>query len=102
MSGNVWVLKLVTGDEVIANGKFDDATKEWIVERPYVLQVMQDPRSGQYQAGLAPYFMADKDADCNFKDSHVVSFIEAPLDVRTGYLKQTTGIQIASAGSIIQ
>lgn len=100
-TSNIWVLKLTSGEEVIAKGAYDEKNATWQCERPMVLQVIPDYQTGQHRAGLVPFFLSEKDADCDFKDSHVVAYIEAPADVRNGYLKQTTGLEIAPAGSII-
>lgn len=95
---NIWVLKLTTGDEVVTRAKYEEG--KWIAERPYVFQVMPDYQSGQHRAGLGPFFLTDRNADCEFKDMHVVAFIEAPIDLRNAYIKQTTGIELASSSIV--
>jgi hypothetical protein len=92
---NIWVLKLITGEEIVTRGAFHKETDNWICERPYIFQVVPDYQGGNHRAALGPYFMTDRNADCDFKDSHVVSFIEAPQEMKTQYIRQTTGIEIA-------
>ena len=96
-ASNVWVLKLVSGEEIVARAKYEEDRAVWVAERPYIFQVIPDYQTGNHCAGLGPFFLTDRDADCEFKDMHVVAFIEAPVDLRTSYIKQTTGIEIASS-----
>jgi len=87
-------------EEIIA--KFVEIKGPYIVlSKPRVLQIMMQ-QNGQGGAALVPWFLTDPEAEMMVAISHIIASIDAPAEIEKMYLSQTSGIEIASAGSIIQ
>lgn len=87
-------------DEIIA--KFVELKGDYVViSKPRVLQIMMQ-QNGQGGAALVPWFLTDPDAEMMVAISHIIASIPATSDIEKMYIQQTTGLELASAGSIIQ
>ena len=84
-AGSIVVMKLITGEEVIA--KLINDTDGLFVSKPIAI--------GMTQNGLAlmPFMMgiAD-DASMRFSMDKVVTYLEARKEVKDAYIQNTTGI----------
>jgi len=93
--GEVYTIKLTTGEEMMAKYK-DSDEDHFYVEKPLVLAI-QPTEDGNQALGLAPYA-----ATLDPKDSTVipinintiVTYFEPPVEMARAYLQQTSGIQL--------
>jgi hypothetical protein len=87
------VIKLSEGSEIVSQmSKVDEKT---LLHKPRVLQIM--PSQSGYQVGLVPFFISNPDGDCIVNDNHITSIIEAPKQIEDAYLRNTSGIEIATS-----
>lgn len=87
------VIKTADGNEIVSKMSTIDDKK--LLNKPRVLQIMTTPNG--YQVGLVPFFISSPDCDCVIGDNHIVSMIEAPKQIEDAYLRNTSGIEIASS-----
>lgn len=96
------VYKLVDGSEVIAGSGLSELREvigdysKVTLTKPRVLQVSQDPRTGQIAAGLMPWLLSDPDASVDINHSHIMTCVPAPSDLERNYLQQTSGLDLTS------
>lgn len=90
------VLKLVTGEEVIAKQDPEKFNGGYMFNKPRTFSVVQD-NTGNVRAGLIPWIMSDPDSDVLISDMHIVAMIDAPKSIVDSYLKQTTGIDLSAS-----
>ena len=88
----VVVLKLVSGEEVLAKLEREDDTF-LVVSKPMVVQIM--PSKDGYGVGLVPYIHSKTLGDYNIAKELVICMAEPDVDVEKGYLGQVSGIQLA-------
>lgn len=88
---DVLVLKLVSGEEVVARKENESGDGGIVVSKPRVLKIMQtDEGMG---AALMPLFMAAPDLDEVWIDYHsIIAVIDCPVEMEKSYLRQTSGI----------
>lgn len=90
------VMKLVTGEEVIAErlrtiaGVLDN-----VYSRPRVVHMIQT-REGM-QAALAPLLVTCPDSDVPIEYEKIVTMIEAPAEVERAYQQNVSGLEIAQS-----
>lgn len=86
---DIVVMKLSTGEEVIAN-----KTGENSYEKIRVFQVMHDGQ--QVRAGLMPWIMSDPDAEVTINNNSIITTLSAPLEMEQSYLKQTSKLDLST------
>ena len=84
------ILKLISGEEVLATKKFNSYSKLRVV------QFISDGKGGS-QPALAPFITLAPDAVIDVNMSLVLCEIDCPSEVERSYLSATSGIQIAKA-----
>lgn len=96
---NIIVLKLVTGEELIAektnqsmNIFGTDTNNNFKLKRTRVLQMMQTQNGVGF--GLVPWLMSAPDSEVDINSNHVISCINAPSDIEKAYLQQVSGLQL--------
>ena len=91
--GDVISIKLSSGEEMIA--RFEDENEEVVtIAKPYILI------SAQNGMALAPYmFTVAPDTKIKLKINNVICIVKSAKDAADMYIKQSTGIAIASATS---
>jgi hypothetical protein len=102
----VYTFKLATGEEMVAKFlRSEDGN--YYVSHPLVLgmQQVQNPETGQVgqQIGFMPFAVTlnpDIIKEIPINISNIVTYFEPPKDISDGYLQQTSGIQLATAGSV--
>tara|TARA_B110001454_G_scaffold162582_1_gene152129 strand:- start:183 stop:488 length:306 start_codon:yes stop_codon:yes gene_type:complete len=89
--GDVVSIKLSSGEEMIA--RLDqESGDEVTVVKPYILV------AAQKGVALAPYmFTVNPDAKIKLKINNVICIVKSAKDAEDMYIKQSTGIAIASA-----
>jgi glycine cleavage system H lipoate-binding protein len=91
--GDVVSIKLSSGEEMIA--RFEDENEDVVtVAKPYILIAAQNGMA------LAPYmFTIAPDTKVKLKINNVICIVKSAKDASDMYIKQSTGIAIASATS---
>jgi|14_taG_2_1085336.scaffolds.fasta_scaffold50351_3 hypothetical protein len=91
--GDVISIKLSSGEEMIA--RFEDENEEVVtIAKPYILIAAQNGMA------LAPYmFTVAPDTKIKLKINNVICIVKSAKDAADMYIKQSTGIAIASATS---
>lgn len=87
---DVIVLKLSSGEELIARGK--NTGDAWKVERPRVI-VMAPTQQG-IQIAIMPWMAANVDGTYDIDDSHVITHGKPTDNLEKQYLQQTTTIEL--------
>ena len=89
--GDVISIKLSSGEEMIA--RFEDENEEVVtIAKPYILIAAQNGMA------LAPYmFTVAPDTKIKLKINNVICIVKSAKDAADMYIKQSTGIAIASA-----
>lgn len=102
-TNKVHVFRLSTGEEVIAthleNRVDDQAGEVAAFEKVRVIQVMPTGPN-QMGVGIIPYSAACVDGRIEFAQAHIIAVIEHGKEIEDAYIQQTTGIALATAGSI--
>lgn len=91
--GDVISIKLSSGEEMIA--RFEDENEEVVtIAKPYILIAAQNGMA------LAPYmFTVAPETKIKLKINNVICIVKSAKDAADMYIKQSTGIAIASATS---
>jgi hypothetical protein len=101
----VVAVKLVNGQEIITKVVSHEG-EVYTLARPYVLMLVRDPETGHPTVTFAPFSMGiDDDMHTTYEvlRSHMVTApVAARADAAKQYLTVTSGIEIASAGSLIK
>ena len=89
-TGDIISIKLSSGEEMIA--RFEDENGEVItIVKPYILIAAQNGMA------LAPYmFTISPDTKVQLKINNVIFIVKSAKDAADMYIKQSTGIAIAS------
>ena len=87
----VVIIKLISGEEVVAEVISDSITK-LEVRKPRMIHVMQTEQG--MGTGLSPWIVLAPDSNCDIDKSHIVTMITAESQVAKAYLQQTTSIQL--------
>lgn len=88
----VVVLKLVSGEEVLANLE-NEEENFIVVTKPMVVQIM--PSKDGYGVGLVPYIHSKSYGEFLINKEMIVCNADPDSEVEKGYLSQTSGIQLA-------
>ena len=88
--GDVISIKLSSGEEMIA--RFEDENEEVVtIAKPYILIAAQNGMA------LAPYmFTVAPETKIKLKINNVICIVKSAKDAADMYIKQSTGIAIAS------
>ena len=91
--GDVISIKLSSGEEMIARFE-EENDKDVIVAKPYILIAAQNGMA------LAPYmFTVAPETKIKLKINNVICIVKSAKDASDMYVKQSTGLAIASATS---
>ena len=88
--GDVISIKLSSGEEMIARAE-KETKDELTVVKPYILIAAENGMA------LAPYmFTVETDAKIKLKINNIICIVKSAKDASDMYIKQSTGIQIAT------
>ncbi len=95
MENNVKVLKLITGEEVLARVSNDLSNGGGLItlNKPMVLQSIPG-QSGQMGAALIPLFMSGKNESITISMDHVIAQDEPKDKSEKNYLAAVTGLTL--------
>jgi|TARA_Y100000296_G_scaffold39182_1_gene45277 hypothetical protein len=95
MTNNVKVLKLITGEEVIARINEEKNVDLVSLEKPMILQMLP-PTSSTGQVGFAmiPWMPAAKNEKVSILIEHIIAEDEASDQTEKNYLQVITGLSL--------
>ena len=94
MANDVKVLKLITGEEVIARVS-EESSNLLILEKPMTLQMLHPNTStGQVGFELVPWIKAAKNDKTTISIDHVLVTDEASDQTEKNYLQVVTGLSL--------
>jgi len=88
----VKVLKLTTGEEVIARVRQEG--DNIILEKPMTMAPVPGQTPGQMGFAMVPWMMAAKDGFIQISLSHIVVETEAKSEIEKNYLASITGLSL--------
>ena len=94
MTNDVKVLKLITGEEVIARVT-EEKNNLITLEKPMILQMMAPDRTtGQIPFALVPWMKAAKNEKIIISTEHIIAEDEASEQTEKNYLQVVTGLSL--------
>lgn len=93
--GDIVSLKLVTAEEIVA--KVTDIDSNTVtIQKPLVLNLTVDERSGRPGIQMYPIFMlgANQDSKIALAKIHILAMVLATDDVKKSYISATSGLAI--------
>ena len=95
MANDVKVLKLITGEEVIARVSEEEHSDLLILEKPMTLQMIPPTTStGQVGFAMVPWIKAAKNDKATLSIDHVLVTDEASDQTEKNYLQVVTGLSL--------
>ena len=95
MANDVKVLKLITGEEVIARVSEEEHSDLLTLEKPMTLQMLPPNTStGQVGFALVPWIKAAKNDKTTLSIDHVLVTDEASDQTEKNYLQVVTGLSL--------
>ena len=94
MANNVKVLKLITGEEVIARVTEEKNVDLITLEKPMTLQMMPSTSTGQVGFALVPWMKAAKNEKVTISIEHIITEDEASEQTEKNYLQVVTGLSL--------
>ena len=93
MANDVKVLKLITGEEVIARIT-EEENNLIILKNPMTLQMLPPTSTGQVGFALVPWMKAAKNDNMTISIEHVLVTDEASNQTEKNYLQVVTGLSL--------
>jgi len=95
MANDVKVLKLITGEEVIARVSEEEHSDLLILDKPMTLQMLPpNTTTGQVGFALVPWIKAAKNDKATISIDHVLVTDEASDQTEKNYLQVVTGLSL--------
>ena len=94
MANDVKVLKLITGEEVIARVSEEEHSDLLTLEKPMTLEMIPSNNSGQVGFALVPWIRAAKNNKVTISIDHVLVTDEASDQTEKNYLQVVTGLSL--------
>jgi len=95
MANDVKVLKLITGEEVIARISEEERSDLITLEKPMTLQMIPPTTStGQVGFAMVPWIKAAKNDKATLSTDHVLVTDEASDQTEKNYLQVVTGLSL--------
>ena len=96
MANDVKILKLITGEEVIARVTEEENNYSLItLEKPMTLQMIPPTTStGQVGFALVPWMKAAKNERVSISTEHIIAEDEASEQTEKNYLQLVTGLSL--------
>ena len=93
MANDVKVLKLITGEEVIARVS-EERSDLITLEKPMTLQMMPPTATGQVGIALVPWMKSGKNEKVTISIEHILVEDEAAEQTEKNYLQIVTGLSL--------
>ncbi len=103
MAKEVKVLKLVSGEEVIARIKNhpEDPSDVFVCEKPMMTQPVP-VQGGQMAMGISAWMFAGKSDEIEIARSSIIAITDAKKDIEDKYIEMVTGITTAAGPMILK
>ena len=92
MVNDVKVLKLITGEEVIA--RVSEENNLITLDNPMTLQMLPPTSTGQVGFALVPWMKAAKNEKVTISTEHILVEVEASDQSEKNYLQVVTGLSL--------
>ena len=93
MANDVKVLKLITGEEVIARVS-EERSDLITLEKPMTLQMLPPNTTGQMGFAMVPWMKAAKNERVSISTEHIIAEDEASEQTEKNYLQVVTGLSL--------
>ena len=93
MANDVKVLKLITGEEVIARVSTERSNLLFL-EKPMTLQMLPPNTSGQVGFAIVPWLMAGNSEKITISIEHILAEDVVKSEVEKNYLANVTGLSL--------
>ena len=93
MANDVKVLKLITGEEVIARVS-RESSNLLILDKPMILQMMPANQQGQVGFAIVPWLMAGNSEKITISIEHILAEDVVKSEVEKNYLANVTGLTL--------
>jgi hypothetical protein len=93
MANDVKVLKLITGEEVIARIS-TESSNLIILDKPMILQMMPANQQGQVGFAIVPWLMAGNSERITISTEHILAEDVVKSEVEKNYLANVTGLTL--------
>ena len=93
MANDVKVLKLITGEEVIARIS-TESSNLLILDKPMILQMMPANQQGQVGFARVPWLMAGNSERITISTEHILAEDVVKSEVEKNYLANVTGLTL--------
>ena len=93
MSNDVKVLKLITGEEVIARIS-EESSDLLTLEKPMTLQILPPNASGQVGFAIVPWLMAGNSEKIIISTEHILAEDIVKSEIEKNYLANVTGLTL--------
>ena len=94
MANDVKILKLITGEEVIARVT-EEKNNLIFLEKPMILQMLApNTATGQVGFALIPWMKAAKNEKISISTEHIIAEDEASEQTEKNYLQVVTGLSL--------
>ena len=95
MANDVKVLKLITGEEVIARTKEGENPDLVSLEKPMILQMLPpNTTTGQVGFAMIPWMKAAKNEKVLISTEHIIAEDDASEQTEKNYLQVVTGLSL--------
>ena len=92
MENNVKVLKLITGEEVIA--RVEQKNTMLILDNPVTMQAVPNQQTGKMGFALIPWLMSGKSDKVSVSIDHVIAEADPKEQSEKNYLSRITGLSL--------
>ena len=93
MANDVKVLKLITGEEVIARVS-TESSNLLILDKPMTLQILPPNQQGQVGFAIVPWLMAGNSEKITISIEHILAEDVVKSEVEKNYLANVTGLTL--------
>ena len=93
MSNEVKVLKLITGEEVIARVSKESGDL-LVLNKPMILQMMPANQQGQVGFAIVPWLMAGNSERITISTEHILAEDDVKPEIGKNYLANVTGLSL--------
>tara|TARA_B110001454_G_scaffold213277_1_gene231190 strand:+ start:60 stop:341 length:282 start_codon:yes stop_codon:yes gene_type:complete len=93
MSNDVKVLKLITGEEVIAR-VLKESGNLLILDKPMTLQILPPNQQGQVGFAIVPWLMAGNSEKITISTEHILAEDVVKSEIEKNYLANVTGLTL--------
>ena len=93
MANDVKVLKLITGEELIAR-VIEEKNNLITLEKPMTLQMLPPNTTGQMGFAMVPWMKAAKNEKVTISTEHIIAEDEASEQTEKNYLQLVTGLSL--------